>query len=49
MQNIDLIKEFVNNSLKSNRSYDFFINWENIDEVSENSIEFFNKLRRFYK
>ncbi|WP_406615637.1 DpnII family type II restriction endonuclease [Mycoplasmopsis hyopharyngis] len=39
MENINLIKEFVDNLLKSNRSYDFFINWENINEVSENSIE----------
>ncbi|WP_051749450.1 DpnII family type II restriction endonuclease, partial [Ureaplasma diversum] len=37
--NYNKIKEFVESLLSTNRSYDFFVNWDNIKEVAKHSVE----------
>lgn len=37
--NSDIVKIFVDSLLTTNRGYSFFVNWNNIKEATENSIE----------
>ncbi|UWV94031.1 type II restriction endonuclease [Mycoplasmopsis cynos] len=39
--NSDIVKIFVDSLLTTNRGYSFFVNWNNIKEATENSIELY--------